>query len=112
MNISGGLRHRVDIQVHDDGQDSNTGEIVPGWVTVWPNVPAKIEPLSVREFLQSRADQSEIAARITIRWRAGLSADMRILHGSTVYNPAGFLPDKKSGQEYVTIPCSQGVNEG
>ena len=112
MNISGGLRHRIDIQIHDDGQDSNTGEIVPGWVTVFQNVPAKIEPLSVREFIQSKSEQSEISARITIRYRSGLSADMRILHNGLVYNPAGFLPDKKSGLEYLTIPCSLGVNEG
>jgi SPP1 family predicted phage head-tail adaptor len=112
MNLSGYLRHRIDIQVHEDTQDSNTGEVVVGWTTVYSNVPAKIEPLSVREFMQSRADQSEISARITIRYKAGLNAGMRILHGSTVYNPAGFLADKKSGTEYLTIPCSQGVNEG
>lgn len=112
MNLSGGLRHRVDIQVHEDTQDSNTGEMVVGWTTVYESVPAKIEPLSVREYLQSQADQSEVTTRITIRYRAGITAAMRLLHGSTIYNPAGILADVKSGQEYLTIPCSVGVNQG
>lgn len=112
MKISGSLRHRVNIQVHEDTQDSNTGEMIVGWTNLYTNVPAKIEPLSVREFLQSRADQSQVSARITIRYRAGLDASMRIVHGTTIYNPAGFLADPKSGLEYLTIPCSQGVNEG
>lgn len=112
MNISGALRHRVDIQSPVHTQNTTTGEIVTTWTTTHSSVPAKIEPLSAREFMQSKADQSEISARITIRYRAGLTADMRILHGSVVYNPAGFLGDKKSGTEYLTIPCSEGVNEG
>lgn len=112
MKLAGRLRHRVNIESPVDTQDATTGEIVRTWTALHSKVPARIEHLSVREFLQSKADQSEIAARITIRYRAGLTADMRILHGSTVYNPAGFLADNKSGQEYLTIPCSQGINEG
>jgi SPP1 family predicted phage head-tail adaptor len=112
MNLSGGLRHRVDIQARTNIQDATTGEVVPTWSTVYSSVPAKIEPLSVREFMAAKADQSDITTRITIRYRTGLSAEMRILHGSTIYNPAGFLPDKESGLEYLTIPCGTGVNDG
>jgi hypothetical protein len=32
--------------------------------------------------------------------------------GEEIFNPQGFLRDKDSGIEYVTIPCSQGANEG
>ena len=112
MNISGGLRHRVQIQTRVDTQNATTGEVVQTWVTTHANVPAKVEPLSAREFMQSRTEQDEISVRITIRYIAGISAGMRILHGSVIYNPAGVLGDLKSGQEYLTIPCSQGVNEG
>jgi SPP1 family predicted phage head-tail adaptor len=112
MNLSGGLRHRVDIQRRVETQDATTGESVASWTTVYTSVPAKIEPLSVREFMAAQAAQSGITARITIRYRAGMSASMRLVHGSTIYNPEGFLPDKESGQEYLTIPCSTGVNDG
>lgn len=112
MNLSGALRHRVDIQSRTNAQDATTGEITPTWSTLYSSVPAQIEPLSVREFMAAQANQSDITTRITIRYRAGLTADMRILHGTTIYNPAGFLPDKESGTEYLTIPCGTGVNEG
>ncbi|WP_455580340.1 phage head closure protein [Ectopseudomonas hydrolytica] len=109
---AGRLRHRVDIQARQDVQDPNTGDVTPTWVTVWPNVPAAIEPLSAREFIAAQAVQSQVVARITMRYRQGLDASMRILHKSTVYDIAGLLPDKDSGLEYFTIPVSAGVNNG
>lgn len=113
MALSAGrLRHRIDIQSKQQSQDPVTGEITEAWVTVWPNVPAAIEPLSAREFIAAQAVQSQVVARITIRYRDGLDASMRILHKGKVYNPAGFLADKDSGLEYLTIPVTQGVNQG
>ena len=108
---AGRLRNRVAIQQVTNAQNTTTGEITRTWATI-ATVWASVEPLSVREFLQSKTDQSGVAARITIRHRAGLDASMRILHGTTIYSPAGFLADKDSGTEYLTIPCTQGVNEG
>lgn len=113
MAISAGrLRHRIDIQSKQQTQNPVTGEITEAWVAVWKSVPAAIEPLSAREFIAAQAVQSQIVARITIRHRDGLDASMRILHKGKVYNPAGFLADKDSGLEYLTIPVTQGVNQG
>lgn len=116
MLKSGDLRHRVDIQRRQNVQDDVTGEIVPSWITFLPNEPAQIEPLSVREYLAGKALQSEVVARITIRYQLGLNASMRIRHvtpdGTRIYNPQGFFADRRSGQEYLTIPCSEGVNDG
>lgn len=113
MSLSAGrLRHRITIQEPQHAQDPVTGEMIATWSDVWTNVPASIEPLSVREFMQSQAEQAQVSARITIRYRSGLNAAMRILHKSRVYNPAGFLEDKESGIEYITIPVTEGVNDG
>lgn len=109
---AGRLRHRIDIQARQDVQDPDTGEMVPGWATVWPAVPAAIEPLSSREFIAAQATQSQVVARITLRFREGLDASMRIVHKGSIYSIAGLLPDKDSGLEYFTIPVSQGVNQG
>jgi len=106
------LRHRVDIQSRSQVQDFETGEMTTVWGDLYTNVPAKISPLSVREFVTSQAMQSGITARITIRWRAGLTADMRIVHNGRVYNPQGWLADPDSGLEYLTAPCTEGLNEG
>lgn len=125
MSVEAGrLRHRIRIERKTHYTDSNgdvyqnpeTGEVPERWVeikTVW----AAIEPISAREFIQSSAIQSQITARITIRYMDGLDAAMRLVHmrngrPPVIYNPAGFLADKESGLEYLTIPCSQGVNEG
>lgn len=112
MLSAGRLRHRVDIQESTPQQDPVTGEVTEQWTTVHANVPAAIEPMSVREFLAARQMQGEVSVLIVMRFIPGLHEKMRIMHGDTVYNPTGFLPDKKSNIEYVTAPCSTGVNEG
>ncbi|HCF5688189.1 TPA: phage head closure protein [Pseudomonas aeruginosa] len=113
MSLSAGrLRHRVDIQSKVQTQDPQTGEIIETWVTTWPQVPAEIAPLSVREYIAAQAIQSNISARIVIRYREGMLPTMRILHKGRIYNPAGWLPDPVRGNEYLTAPCSEGVNDG
>jgi SPP1 family predicted phage head-tail adaptor len=109
---AGRLRHRVDIQARQENQGPDSGDSVVAWVTVWASVPAAIEPLSAREFLAAQTTQAQVVARITLRYREGLDASMRIVHGSSIYNIAGLLPDKDSGLEYFTVPVSKGVNEG
>lgn len=119
---AGRLRHRVLIERRDflrdsNGdviQDPNTGDTQEDWFPV-AEVYAAIEPLSAREFLAAQATQSQVTARIVIRHRDGLNAGMRLIHmvngaRGAVYNPAGFLADKDSGLEYLTIPVSAGVS--
>jgi SPP1 family predicted phage head-tail adaptor len=119
---AGRLRHRIRIEQlqnlpdshGDDYQDPETGETRQEWVevaTVW----AAIEPLSAREFIAAQATQSQITARIVIRYRDGMDGSMRLVHvrtgrADTVYNPHGFQADVESGLEYLTAPCSTGVS--
>ena len=118
---AGVLRHRVRIDQLVDVLDSNgepardgQGATIREWsevATVW----AAIEPLSARERMQSAAMQSEVTARIVMRFRTGLDAAMRFVHlvngtDSSIYNPAGFIPDKESGLEHLTVPVSAGIS--
>lgn len=111
MSLAAGkLRHRVVLQASVQVQDS-AGDWVQGWHsmgTVW----AAIAPVSGREFIQSQGTQSEVTARITIRNRSDVTAGWRIVHGSKFYNIKGVLPDLDSGLEYLTLPCTEGVNQG
>jgi SPP1 family predicted phage head-tail adaptor len=109
---AGELRHRVTIQQPGPAQQDDYGEITRSWVDFLVNEPASIEPLSVRDFITSQANTSVIVARIKIRYREGMNARMRILHGTRVYNPQGWLPDVETGREYLTAPCTEGANEG
>jgi SPP1 family predicted phage head-tail adaptor len=108
---AGKLRHRITIQAPGLTQDPVTGEMPPGW-TDFASVWASIEPLSARDFIAAQANQSEITARIVIRYREGILPTMRILHRGKVYAIQGALPDAKSGLEYITLPVSEGVSDG
>ena len=102
---AGELRHRLQLQERIEGQDPITGAIISEWqivATVW----GKVEPLSVRDFIASGALNSEITTRITIRYRQGVKPTMRIIHGEKIYDIIGVLPDKDSGTEYLTLPCT------
>lgn len=110
-------RHRVDIQRPVTSQDSETGEIAVTWVNFHADVPCSINPLSVRDFIQAQAMQSEVSVRISFRWLDGLTNNMRLIgvcgcHSGKVYNPEGFLEDPDSARLYVTAPCKEGVNTG
>lgn len=119
MSLAAGkLNHRLRLERLEISQDS-AGDTVEEWVlvdTLW----ASIEPLSAREFIASRSPQSEMTTRIGIRHRAEVDASMRLVHGldccttygEQVFNIEGVLPDKQSGLEYLTLPCSEGVNAG
>jgi len=118
MSRAGQYRHRVDIQDWTEVRDEETGGFTEAWVTVFPNVPARIVDASGREFKESAATQSEIIGRIVIRARPGLKAKQRVLQiGKAgeilgVYNAHAWLRDPDSGRDYVSAPVSLGVNDG
>lgn len=105
---AGKLRHRLEFQEYQTIVDPDTGARSNQWVTlalIWGHV----EPLSARDFIQASAMQSEVTARITIRYRPGITAAMRIKHRGRAYEIVGVLPDNKSGLEYITLPCKEGT---
>ena len=104
---AGRLRHRVKIEAPTQTQDPTTGKITTTWQTVVENLPAAIEPLSARDLIAAQSLQSKVSVRIVIRYRPGLTPNMRIIGSDgTVYKPVAFLPDAESGREYLTVPCS------
>jgi len=107
---AGKLRHRVTIQRQTVGHDSDGGRKVT-WddvATVW----AAIEPLSARERLVADQVQSEVTARITIRYRDDVDATMRVKHGDDLYNIHGVIRDNESMFDWITLPVSIGLNDG
>lgn len=112
MSIAAGkLRHKVVLQSFTTTVDMTTGDRVQAWVDVGA-IWSAVEPLSGREYIAAAATQSKVAARITIRYRAGVTATQRIVHGAKVYNIEAVLADKASGREYLSLLCSEGVGDG
>lgn len=108
---AGKLRHRVMLQHKVSVQNPLTGAVTPEWQDI-KKVWADVVPLSAREFIAAQATQAEITTRITIRYRSGLTNANRIVFRDRIYNIEGVLPDAVSGLEYLTLPCSEGVNDG
>tara|TARA_R110000850_G_scaffold9279_10_gene34390 strand:+ start:210 stop:548 length:339 start_codon:yes stop_codon:yes gene_type:complete len=110
---AGRLRHRCTIERPTSEQDPNSGAIIEGWELVGKAWMA-IEPLSVRGFIAANAAQSEVTGQLVMRYRPNLQIDstMRVRHGVKIYNIEGVLPDKDSGREYLTLPYSEGLNDG
>ena len=108
---AGKLNKRVSLQRPARVQDPQTGAMTDGWLEVrkqW----ASIEPLSANAFIAAQAVQSKVSVRIVLRYRDDIASAWRVVHKGRVYNIEGVLPDDKSGLEYLTLPCSQGVNDG
>lgn len=118
MGIEAGrLRHFINIQTPTEQRDPESGSFTKTWADLYTNIDAAIEDSSVKGYLQSRADQSEVSSMIIIRHIPDLNSAMRFVgvcgcHQGKIYNPVGQLGDKETGIEYLTFPCSEGVNDG
>jgi SPP1 family predicted phage head-tail adaptor len=107
------LRHQLTLESKVQTQDPNTGAVVTSWQTV-DTLAAEVAPLSAREYIVGQQVDSKITTRITIRYRPDITTDMRLIdsQGLHIYQIEGVLGDLKSGLEYLTLPCSEGVNDG
>jgi SPP1 family predicted phage head-tail adaptor len=111
--LSARLRHRLTLQSKTLTKSPITGAVITSWQTV-DEIPAEVAPLSAREYLVGQQVDSKITTRITIRYRPDVTSDMRLVdvQGNHTYQIEGVLGDVKSGIEYLTLPCSEGVNDG
>lgn len=109
---AGKLRHRVTIQQRLAGspQRTPTGAPDTSWsdvATVW----ASIDTLRGRELIEAQAVQSRLEVRIRLRYRAGLTAAMRIVHGTDIYNIEAVI-DREQQHVELELMCSRGSNNG
>ncbi len=104
---AGEFDQRITIQQPATGQDAY-GQPNTGWVDVIA-IWAKKMDLTGREYLAAASTQHEVTTKIIIRYRAGITAAMRVVHGSDLYNIAAVLTQDKV---VCTLMCMRGVNNG
>jgi SPP1 family predicted phage head-tail adaptor len=102
----GELKERVRIQSLTRNPDGGGG-VSETWsdvVDVW----AKIEPISSREIFYSHQIALEATHKITIRYRADVSTDWRILRvrDGAVFKIAGFL-DVENAHRYLELQVNE-----
>lgn len=77
----GKLNKRITIQQKIASQTDEEGNPIEKWedvVTVW----AAVKPLRGREFWQAASVNAENTIRVEIRYRKGITNNMRILYGN------------------------------
>ena len=97
---AGRLNRRCTLQSPSQSVDA-LGQPIPGWTDV-ALVWASIRHLSGVEAIKADAVTSTVKASIRIRYRTGLNAGMRVVHGAQVYGIEAVMPDV-GGREFVDL---------
>lgn len=114
MLSAGRLNQRIAIERPSTTRGPGNERVV-SWVPVIDETWAEIKPMSVTGLLAAQALQSEATYRITIRYRTDIDRKMRVrrLRDDMIFAiEAEPLPDDRSGVEWLTLHCSQGLNDG
>ena len=97
---AGRLNRRVTLQSPSQSVDE-LGQPIPGWTdvaTLWADIRMK----SGMEAIKAGAPVSVVQASIRVRYRAGITAGMRLVHNLQAFNITAVLPDM-GGREYVDL---------
>nr|WP_317199798.1 phage head closure protein [uncultured Psychrobacter sp.] len=111
---AGELRHRVTIQEYIKGGRDDDGHELPSDWTLYQTVWAKITPLSTKDLLTAQAAQSEVSARMKVRYQTGqnINTTMRVVWKDRIYAiDSQGLDDADTGLEYTTFNLSGGVEQ-
>jgi len=103
MLAAGSLNRRITIQRKGAGTDDWGTPLPDAWDDVgkaW----ASIRNLSGLGAIKADAQAAVVKTSIRIRYRADVTAGMRVLHGTTVYDVKAVLPDE-ARREYVDLVC-------
>lgn len=101
---AGKLRHRVTVQ-RLVKQDDGYGGIIETWqdvATLW----AVVEPLRGWERFAAQQVQSALSHKVTLRYRPGITPQMRLLYGTRVLTVESVV-DVGERHERLELLCSE-----
>lgn len=96
------LRDRISIQACSRTTDA-VGQPLQVWGEVF-KAWANVRGTGGMEAIKAGAATSKVKASIRLRYRAGLNAGQRVVHGATVYNVLAVLPHSGS-TKHVDLLC-------
>jgi len=103
---AGALRHRIAIQENTSTENSR-GEKVPGWTTYY-QCWASVADLSGREFFEANQSQSQISTEIRMRYKSGITPQMRVVFGSRAFEIVSVANPMGRNKELVLL-CTEMV---
>lgn len=98
----GPLRRRLELQAVTTTTDQ--GSQVEAWSTV-SRPYCEVRELVGREKWLANQVNAEVAVRIKLRWRSGVTGAMRFRDGATVYNIAGVPSDPDGRRRELICYC-------
>jgi SPP1 family predicted phage head-tail adaptor len=112
MLYAGKLNQRIALQVPAIGKDASGG-ITKAWSDTATNVPAAVRHMSgtERQATSVGGQVAEARTEFTLRYRPGVTAQMRVLYRGAVYN-VRHVNDFMARREFLILTCDTGVNDG
>lgn len=105
IHSAGQLNQRVQFKRRQSGRNE-LDELVDAWSDVWTPLWAKVEPLTGREFLAAGAEQSTVDTRFIIRFREGVTEQMRVAWRGAEYDIRSAQP-VDGGREWIEVMASR-----
>ena len=108
----GQLRHAITIQNRAPASPSKNsiGEDDYAWTT-FHSTRARIRPIKAQERVAAEAEEAAADVEVLIRYFPGITAGMRVLHGSTYYDIRG-VTDFEERRRELTLQCTRGNAHG
>ncbi|SFU81694.1 phage head-tail adaptor, putative, SPP1 family [Paenacidovorax caeni] len=113
MLQAGKLTQRITLQAPVVARGRSGGQSKT-WTDAATDVPAAVRNLSGNERRASSSAGGEVAqarAEFTLRWRPGITAQMRVLYGGAIYNIV-HVNDFMARREFLILTCDTGLNDG
>jgi SPP1 family predicted phage head-tail adaptor len=110
---AGSLRHRISIQQQSATQDT-VGQPIQEY-SDFARVAAAIEPINGRELFMSQQQLPQVDTRILLRYRSGISANMRAVYmPGSIYARINYdiklVVDVQMLHKWIVLICWSGVS--
>lgn len=107
---AGQLRHRVTIESYSSGGRDDDGFELPSQWIEHSKLWAKVTPLSSKDLISAQGEQSEVTARMMVRYNTDIDTGMRVIwKGRTYAVDSQGLDDNEDGMTYTTFNLRSGV---
>lgn len=107
---AGMLDQRITLQQRAAGVDV-LGQAAGAWQTV-AEVWARARPLRSRELFAAGSIGNVTDVEFTVRWRTGITAQMRVLWRGVPYDITGEPIDIDGQQQWMQLLAANGVRDG
>ena len=102
----GAMRHRITIETPTRVSDGMGGATIT-WAThatAW----SKVEPMSANQVFWARHLEHRVTHKITLRYVAGITSDMRVSFESRIFHIKG-IRDLEERNRFIELTCEEGA---